>query len=131
MVVVPLPAGHSLTKERDVMKRFVRRFVRRSAWYLIPASRAKRIEEYAVPAGATSFYTAVESEPVPQALSTTEREPAPTGTTKRMTGGMHVQKILSGFALWFGLLFSAALLGTFLIVAIAILYGLLMSGTGH
>lgn len=113
------------------MKRFVRRYVRRSAWYLIPASRAKRIEEYTVPAGATSFYTAVESESAPQVLSSTESGPAPAGTTTRMTGGIQVQKILSGFALWFGLLFSAALLGTFLILVMAILYGLLMTWTGH
>lgn len=42
-----------------------------------------------------------------------------------------IRNTLSGFVLWFGLLFSAALVGTFIVLGVVMAYALVMSLIGH
>lgn len=49
----------------------------------------------------------------------------------RLSTVAHAHHALSGFLLWFGMLFSAALIGTFIVLGIVLLYALLMSVIGH
>ncbi len=119
------------------MRRFKSLFVHLVAWprastrRTSKAIRSVRASGYFIPLTVSSIWWVHETDQPQRAT------PAATRVTLRIVRTTHVSRVerirhvVSGFLLWFGLLFSAALLGTFIVLGFVLLYALLMSVIGH
>ena len=96
----------------------------------IPITQATQISNNLVPVRCSTFSAEHNAERPEQPTPVPWRMTPRIEPMRRPSTASRIHKALSGFVLWFGLLFSAVLLGTFIVLGIVMVYALVMSIIG-
>ncbi len=119
------------------MRRFKSTFFHLTAWSRTSTQRTARairsIRSAGYPAQATwsAFWSMREAEQPRRTLPVNQSTVRPLRTITQQPADDRIRQTISGFLLWFGLLFSAALIGTFIVIGTVVVYALVMSLIGH
>ncbi len=95
-----------------------------------PIAQVTQVSNNLVPVRCTTFSAERDAERPEQPTPVPWRMTPRIEPMRRSSTASRVRKALSGFVLWFGLLFSAVLLGTFIVLGIVMVYALVMSLIG-